>query len=153
LVHVGKVDINISSGRNYASFSRPASSISEVVADLIKESGMRIDEDAATNLIMGVENATDFFSDPSVDADTFATISELMRKGGKRSSRPTYQSQGAAPRPMSPVFPTSKSQLRPAPQNVYGNKNFNQNNKDKTENIPSQSGWMEPKIYKGTSTS
>src|SRR3989344_5470419 len=45
IVHIGIRDITLSSNKSYVSFSRPASSISEIVADLIKESGTNIDSD------------------------------------------------------------------------------------------------------------
>jgi hypothetical protein len=86
IVHVGTKDLSLSSNKAYISFSKPASSVSEVVADLLKESSFNIDEDIATNLIMGIENASNNLTDSGVTANTFSVISELMKFGGKRAA-------------------------------------------------------------------
>src|SRR3989344_5671294 len=69
IVHIGTRDISLASNKSYVSFSRPASSVSEIAADLIKESGKTMDADIATNLIMGIEESTSNLSDPVVTAD------------------------------------------------------------------------------------
>src|SRR4030042_6185163 len=84
VVHIGIKDISLTSGRSYLSFSRPASSISEVVFGLLKESGIYYDSDIATNLLMGIDESTQSLNSPSVNADTFSAVSELMKIGGKR---------------------------------------------------------------------
>lgn len=86
IVHIGTKDLTLSSNKAYISFSRPASSVSEVVADLLKESSFAIDEDVATNLVMGIENASNNLTDESVTAETFSVFSDLMRLGGKRTT-------------------------------------------------------------------
>lgn len=107
IIHIGIRDISLSSGKGYISFSRPASSVSEVIAGLIKESGMSINQDIATNLLMGIEEASNNYTDPNVGAETFAIVSELMQAGGKRIS-----SQGVAQRQNYPAgaIPTMSSQ-------------------------------------------
>lgn len=86
LVHIGTRDITMSSNKSYVSFSRPASSISEVVASLIKESGYKLDEDSATDLLMGIDEASSNLTDPAVTAETFEVIADLMKVGGKRTN-------------------------------------------------------------------
>ncbi len=166
IVHVGIRDISLASGKNYISFSRPASSISEIVADLIKESGGILDQDVATNLLMGIELATNNFSDATVSADTFLILSALMQSGGKRLG-----SQASVQRNDFPVgaIPGSLPKV-----NVNNQPNTNQTNNDnrpqfikKPENIVSlpteqklededknpPTDWLKPKIFKGTSVS
>src|SRR5258708_2900219 len=123
LVHIGINALNIT-GRNISSLATNGSSISEVAANLIKNSGYKIEADIATNSLMGIEEATHEFSTDGVTADTFALVSELMRAGGKRLA------QGQV---MAGDFPAGAIPGMP-------------------QNIPSS--WTEnPKIFKGTSVS
>ncbi len=122
VVHIGTQEIRVE-GRDIISFDRPASSVSELVGGLIKESGFPVDADIATNLVMGIEEGSKNFTANGVTADTFAMIAELMKLGGKRVSQVQ-----AAPR----NFPSGMV----APQGQEAPKS-----------------WLEPKIYKGTSVS
>lgn len=102
IIHIGTRDISLSSNKSFISFAQPASSVSEIVAGLIKESGINLDEDIATNLLMGMEEASNNFADPSVTSETFATVSDLMKAGGRRISQqapatPTSYPSGAIP--------------------------------------------------------
>ena len=151
IVHIGIKDLTLSSNKVYVSFSRPASSVSEVVVGLIKESGLTFDEDMATNLLMGIESATNNLTDTNVTAETFMHVSELMNSGGKRTisqqiTRREEYPQGAipgsfqsqqVPQPVSPTFPVS-----PAANDKYDE-----------EKSDAPSDWLQPKIYKGTSVS
>lgn len=58
-----------------------ASSLSEVVFQLIESMGLPINRDIASNLFMGVRTGTNNFSAGGVNADTFATAARLMRAG------------------------------------------------------------------------
>jgi len=86
LVHIGINELSIT-GKTISSLATAGSSVSEVTANLIKNSGYKIDADIATDLLMGIENATHEFSAVGVTADTFALVAELMRLGGKRISQ------------------------------------------------------------------
>ncbi len=122
LVHIGISELNIT-GRNISSFATIGSSISEVTANLIKNSGYALESDIATNLLMGIEETTQSFSTNNVDANTFTLVADLMRAGGKRLS------QGQI---IANEFPSGAIPGMP-------------------QNIPSS--WTEPKIFKGTSVS
>lgn len=166
IVHVGIRDISLASGKNYISFSRPASSISEIVADLIKESGGILDQDVATNLLMGIELATNNFSDATVSADTFLIISALMQSGGKRlgSQAPVQRNDfpvGAIPGSLPKVNVNNQSntnqtnndnrpQFIKKPENVVSLPT-EQKLEDEDKNPPTD--WLKPKIFKGTSVS
>jgi hypothetical protein len=122
LAHIGVNELNIE-GKTISSLATTGSSVSEVVANIIKNSGYNIEADIATNLLMGIEDATHEFSIQNVTADTFALVAELMRAGGKRLS----QGQVTASQ-----FPTGAIPGMPT-------------------QVPSS--WTEPKIFKGTSVS
>lgn len=139
LIHIGTRPLSTS--RQVQSFVNDASSLSEVVASLIVDSSMQssdtvqglftIDSDIATNLMMGIEEATNNLSSETATADTFFYISELMRVGGRRHTNTVKESTyppGAIPQ----VGTTQKQSPSddPAPQN-----------------------WLEkPRIYKGTTS-
>ncbi len=151
IVHVGTSDLTLSSNKVYVSFSKPASSVSEVVAGLIKESMIPIDEDMATNLLMGIESASNNLNDINVTAETFHIVSELMKSGGRRSvSQPIAKQeeypQGSIPGSIRPSSPLSQSSTEESPVLP-----FEEDLKEEKEEAPTD--WLQPKIFKGTSTS
>ena len=161
IIHVGIRDLSLASNKNYISFSRPASSVSELVADLIKESGLKIDEDIATNLLMGVEEASEGFTGSLVSAETFATISELMKVGGKRLAAQGMASKenfpaGAIPASLPKAGQLAenlpRSNVSTLDSQLYGSDKKTQQEKSvDDENAPND--WLKPKIFKGTSVS
>jgi hypothetical protein len=132
LVHIGTRRLATSSEKNTISLARPGSSISEVVTGLIKESGLALSADIATNLLMGMEHGTSKFSSQSVTAETFELAAELMKAGGKR----------LGPIPPKESFP---------PGAIPGRLPTQMPQKTRTPKAPKD--WLEPKIYKGTSVS
>ena len=133
LVHIGTRSLTLSSAKQAISLAKPASSVSEIMTGLIKESGLNLDADIATNLLMGIEEGTNKFTSSEVTAETFQLIAELMRSGGQRArrARPQRQSfpQGAIPGRLSSRQPPQKGKA------------------------DTPKDWLEPKIYKGTSVS
>ncbi len=146
LVHIGTRVLTLSGGKNVISLSRPTSSISELVASLIKESGMSLDADVATNLLMGIEEGTNKFSGSDVNAETFQVVSELMRSGGQRGVGRAQRRVAYPPGAIPGQTPRPISQTQPKQQPVRG-----QAPQDKAQRAPKD--WLEPKIYKGTSIS
>lgn len=132
LVHIGTRSLTLSSAKKVISLARPASSVSEIVAGLIKESGLSLEADTATNLLIGIEEGTNKFASPEVTAETFQLAAELMRAGGQWARRAIPQRQtfppGAIPGRIPPRQPPQKGKAASAPKD-----------------------WLEPKIYKGTS--
>lgn len=128
IAHIGTRALSVSPDKNVMSFAQPGSSISEVVATLIKETNLSLDPDIATNLLMGIEDGSKSFKGQDVTATTFETVAALLRAGGKRmfqdqQARGNFPSLGVNPEP---------------PQ-------------EKKEEAPKD--WLEPKVYKGTSIS
>lgn len=161
LIHIGTKDLSLSGNLAFVSFAKPLASVSEVVTGLIKESGLSLDEDISTNLLMGIENATDNFTTPSVSAETFLVVAELMKAGGKRmsaqvSSQPAY-SPGAIPgvfprAPFTQVQPVQQTQTWQAKQQQQQAPVQQKQEEPEEKDQPPQD-WLQPKIYKGTSVS
>lgn len=128
IVHVGIKALNGAQGKNILSFAKPSSSVSELTATFIKEAGLQIDGDIATNLLMGIEDGSQAFAGANVSAETFALMAELMKAGGRRLAR-----DGQADRKNFPpgAIPGEEPQETPAPKSWFEN----------------------PKVYKGTSVS
>jgi len=62
-----------------------AYSYSEMVYYMVRQLQLgKISEDTATNLLSGVEYATERFLQPNLPARVFETVAQLMRAGGKR---------------------------------------------------------------------
>ena len=160
ILHIGTRDISLSSNKSYVSFSRPASSVSEVVASLIRESDLKLDEDVATNLLMGIEEASTNFTDSSVTADTFSLVSELMHKGGKRFSSQAIPRVGDFPPGAIPgqVLKPSQAFVQTPPRIQPGNppkiiQNQTVSDTEEIKEEPPKDWLTAPKVYKGTSIS
>lgn len=123
LLHVGIRQLNLGD-KELISFARPSSSISELVAHLLKESGYQLDSDISSNVLMGIEEGSQNFTSQGTSADTFQLFADLMRAGGQR--RPKEDERD---------FVTGS-----IPQI-----------EDKPEESPKD--WTGPKIYKGTTLS
>jgi nanoRNase/pAp phosphatase (c-di-AMP/oligoRNAs hydrolase) len=68
-------------------------SLSEVVVAFFKEMSMKASVNAATNLLTGIEQASNHLQGPSVGPETFEVVAQLMRWGGKR--QPATPTNGA----------------------------------------------------------
>lgn len=84
-----------------------ASSISEVVFDVLEQSGLSIDEDIATNLFLGIEAGTRNFTSYEVKAETFEKVSKLLHRGAHRApaKQQPFQAQRPPPRGQQPPGP------------------------------------------------
>jgi hypothetical protein len=134
-LHIGTRQLAVSAGQEVLSLASQASSISELVYTLLKQSGIELDTDIATNLLLGIEVATNHYSTDAVSADTFQTVADLLRIGARRAQKEPRQSfpPGAIPGEVLQQRPATK-------QEELGD-----------ENPPKD--WLGPKIYKGTSVS
>jgi len=142
-IHIGVRDLNLNPGKNYISFSRPKSCISELIFSIIKDSELSLDEDISTNLLMGIEKATESFTSSSVTYETFAVVSELMRAGGKRLSQ-QIREQVSFPQafPFTPPFVTGTNSQKIPPVTPI-------NEEDSLKKPPQD--WLKPKIFRGAS--
>jgi len=140
-----------------------AASVSELITQIVESAGLKLDQDSASNLLLGLEKATDNFQRPAVSAATFEAAVVLMRRGAKRNfeisasqfppgSVPTV-SQVSAPADL-PVSATSKPQT-PSSQSGYGT-DSSEPSLPNESSLPSVSSvtkapadWYEPKVFKG----
>ena len=138
IVHIGTKLLEVSSNLQILSFARPSSSISELTAILIKESGYAIDPDIATNLLSGIEEQSHSFQGPDVTSDTFLIFAELLKMGGIRHKRVEINS---FPKGSIPTKPFSGPQTPPIMK-------VEEEKKPVQQEVPQS--WTEPKIYTGT---
>jgi hypothetical protein len=131
---------------------REASSLSEVVTHLIDSLGLSLNNDAASNLLVGLEKSTDNFQAPAVSTSTFEAAVILMRHGAKR-----HQEISAADFPVGSI-PVSPPDNLPTPPKSSATSGFgtdsdqSQSDQKKTKSAEKKSApaeWYEPKIYKG----
>ena len=128
IVHLGTRALSLG-GKNVLSFAAPASSISELVATLINQSGLRLDQDTATDLLMGIEEGSRDFKGPDVTPETFEIVAQLLRAGGQRMPKERIEKDSYP----AGAIPAQEVEL------------------EKKEETPKD--WLEPKIYKSTSIS
>ena len=144
----------------HALYDPDASSVSELVAHLIDASGLNLHVDAATNLLSGLEKATDLFRSPQVSHTTFELAAHLIRKGARRhhdaisaadfptGSIPSQPySQPATP----PAVPATPVASPPAPVTGWGTDSQASPVEGTARSTPATppSDWYEPKIYRG----
>jgi hypothetical protein len=158
IAHVGTRVLD--SKREVMSFAKPGATTSELVANLIKENGLVMDADTATNLVMGIEDGSMNFTSSEVTPETFEMFAYLLRSGGARMPKvklspmafppgaiPTMPFRAPAAQPAvsnSPVQQPITSYPEPVVEQV-------ENKEEIIENPPDD--WLQPKIYKGTSVS
>lgn len=148
MLHIGTRLLEIESDLKILSFARQSSSTSEITASLIKESGLSIDPDIATNLLAGIEDGSRSFQNEGVSADTFILFAELLKMGGKRLPKLVAHRfpQGAIPN--KPY--TSKNPSIGEVPHIHMEEDIPMPEEEPKE-IPSS--WSEPKIFTGTSVS
>lgn len=156
-----------------------ASSVSEVMVNLIADLGFNLDADSASNLLAGIFDATNNLLDSRVTADTYMAVAQCLRAGGKKAgagaagvntpqsiisqAQPTYDwnavsaAIGQQSSPQTPVDYTVPPVVQPVSQAATGAGN---NNQPSPEERPAGEGvisetvepeWLTPKIFKGTS--
>jgi len=119
-------------------FNPTASSCSEVVANLMANLKLPIDQDIATNLLLAIEKATQGFSSPNTSALTFEMVAFCLRVGGRRAKASVVKTKA--------IKPKKEVSLSPMPSGVSAKKTPQE---AKPDQKPS-SDWLEPKIFKGS---
>lgn len=155
LIHINTIDGNFGLEQKLISFSYPASSVSEIIASLLLSENFYLNEDIATNLLMGMYHGSKNFNSNNVTSGTFEMASKLMEHGGKparpepaRRTFPPGAIPGQFPQRVQfpPNFPMPMAQGEvPQVESV----NVNNPQQQNQGNVPQS--WMEPKIFKGTS--
>ncbi len=142
--HTITMGANVQTGLDIAGqiFSHPeSSSLSELTAVLIDSLGIKFGEDIATNLYLGLTNATNNFQSKSVTPTTFEIAALLLSQGARRdpvisaADFPQGSIPQATPAPVTPTgygldhIPEESTPIQPSPAKP--------------------ADWYEPKIYRG----
>jgi nanoRNase/pAp phosphatase (c-di-AMP/oligoRNAs hydrolase) len=109
-----------------------AGALSEIMYKLMHDLNLTQTKATATNLLAGIDTATGNLMAPTVTADTFEAVANLLRAGGLRQ---TYGDQAVSQTP--PMAPTVTEMNPPTP----------------IEKTPVPQEWLTPKIYKSSDTS
>lgn len=145
-----------------------ASSVSEVMVNLLSDLGFAMDADTASNLLAGIFDVTGNLSDPKVTADTYMAVANCLRVGGRKpqamdSTAPTGRGldlSALIPPSRPPVdagdhsIPVQQVQqpARNASASVAGGPSPEE--RPMGEGVISETiepEWLTPKIFKGTS--
>jgi len=125
--------------------NRNTSSLSELVFGLLNSMQVELDKEIATNLYLGVLDATKSFSTPSTNAGTFEASAALLKAGAVKPGAPeptpftekkSFERQGAKP--------IKSVERAPMIGSIEGDDSVQDDEDDET--------WLKPKIFKpGTS--
>ena len=135
--------------------NRNVSSLSELALTILNTMNVEIDQEMATNLYLGVLDATKSFSTPSTNASTFETSAMLLKSGAKKpagqtgqpstdtqpqtiqiNQKKSFERQGAKP--------IKSVERAPMIGSIEGDDSVSEDEEDDT--------WLKPKIFKpGTS--
>jgi len=121
--------------------NKTASSLSEMIFLLIKNLGVELDKDIATNLYAGLISATNNFSSYSVNAQTFETAAFLLKAGAIKKVIKKPPTSNQAPSFTPPSFPTKPFEVKPIGSVEKEPKPA------QTPETPDD--WLKPKIFKG----
>lgn len=136
-----------------------ASSLSELTTHVIEALSLKLEQDAASNLLAGIEKATGNFQHPTVTVNTFEAAVILMRKGAKRhfeisasqfppGSIPNSSNTPKPQQEQAPVSVSNQPKIQPSSQLGYGTDSGENLNQNKNLQKP-PADWYEPKIFKG----
>jgi len=151
IINLSHLDRNSQFGRVNL-YDPQASGCSEITYQLLMDLGLTLEPDIATNLLAGIEEATNNLSQAN-SADTFEIIAQLLRAGAKKGhlvsspARPSFDpSLSRAPKPtFKPVSPLpTNPNLPPQPSESSVS--------PATQSTPSPD-WLKPKVYKSTTFS
>lgn len=134
---------------NYADAT--ASSLSEIAFRLCKDLGIEeINKDAATNMLSGIDAATNQLQHPMLKATTFEVVANLMKAGGIRQIANTAAQAFPQRNPFMPDAPVTTTPKMvvpkavmpaPAPSGEADNQDI-----PAPKEVPQE--WLTPKIYK-----
>lgn len=165
-VHIVNID-----NQNNASFGSTnivdttASSVSEIVANLMSDLGINLDADSASNLLAGIFDTTQNLVNGQLSADTYLAVANLLRAGGKKPGVPQSPTQPnlSALIPPDQTFSQPSSEFTTPPvvaEPTQAQPIMMGNNQPSPEERPVDEGvssetiepeWLTPKIFKGSS--
>lgn len=136
-----------------------ASSASEIMFSVLTALELSVDGDMATNLLSGIESATNNLSTPNLTADSFDFIAQLMRLGAKKGHlAPLTRPLPSATRPtpfsslQSPTPTPTPQPISPQPQQVQAGPITPPSSMPASPATPSPD-WLKPKVFKSSNIS
>lgn len=152
------INVNNSQGEGFGNtniLDPQASSLSEILTDILEGLKLPIDQDIATNLLTGIFSSTSNLTSEKVSADTYQAVAQALKAGGKRPnlaeaslgkpSEPIAQSQ-AQPQveqgfDLSKIFqaPVGNTTPQPSPEEQVSGE----------EVVTPEDDWLTPKIFRG----
>lgn len=132
------------------------SSLSEMVAQLIKILNLPIERDLASNILSGIFSATANLEKASVSAETYEIVAWALKAGGKKPSLATGDTIPSVPPFSQPIQPLSQPTPAATLNKVFGANIFPNSpvSTPSPEEVPSQEqvitpedDWLTPKIY------
>ncbi len=155
IVHIGTR--SLSSTHDVMSLATAGATVSELIANLIKDNGLTLDADSATNLIMGIEEGSANFSSPEVRPETFETFAYLMRNGGQRIPKQKLEARNFPPgsiptRPFNMPRPMPMQQPLVPQMPTEADAQDIEGTAEAEQNINPPDDWLQPKVFKGSST-
>lgn len=147
IAHVGAQNLTVESGKEIISFAEGTASTCEITYKLLEEVGATLNEDIATNLLMGIQEGTKSFSHSRVTAQTFKIASQLMEKGARLDPRQAEEQRQYPPGSI-PGQTLSRQQFTPI-ENLNQKKPQGANEDVQIEETKAPQSWLQPKIYKG----
>lgn len=152
IVHIG--NRSLSTSHDVMSLASPGATTSELIANLIKDNGLTLDADSATNLVMGIEEGSLNFTSPEVRPETFETFAFLLRNGGQRIPKTKLSSSSFPPGsiPTRPFGSPRPMQVRqPAVQQIPQEVDAQdiEGTQESEQEINPPDDWLQPKVFKG----
>lgn len=102
-VHIVNIDIqsaNTSFGQTNI-VDTNASSVSEVMTNLVADLGYSLDADSASNLLVGIFDITNNLSNAKASSETYMAVAQCLRAGGRKPGIQTSQPQAVQPQAVS----------------------------------------------------
>lgn len=90
-----------------------ASSVSEIMVNLISDLALALDSDVASNLLAGIFAATNSLTNEKASAETFNMIANLLRAGGKKPE--VAKPQAVVTQDLSALIPKQEVSFQPLP--------------------------------------
>lgn len=155
--------VNIDTQTSNSSFGQTnvldsnASSASEVMVNLLSDLGYSLDADKASNLLIGIFDATNNLLDSKVTADTYMAVANCLRVGGKKptaTTTPAYDLSTLMPKTVQPQTSSIPDYMVPPVASSNDNPQPSLEERPAGEGVISETvepEWLTPKIFKGTS--
>lgn len=109
-------------------------SLSEEVANLIALLRLPTDGDIGSNLLLGIERATNRFSSAKVNSSTFEAAAFCLKIGARREAKRPLKRMPKRRFPLKPMPPKVSARKKPV---------------EEEEEEKPKPDWLEPKIFKG----